>query len=131
VNPAVHWGSEPVVHPTSDLLSDLPLTLYNIDTTGVVSERKYVSTSKKEQGDFRDSKEVLQGPHPIESPPSLEAQCYAEAREIPHPEHSAGVVAKALKIDCWDAAEALEIIREVKANGGDSGELAYALWIPE
>jgi hypothetical protein len=40
-------------------------------------------------------------------------------------------VAKALKIDFWDAGEALEIIREVKAAGGDSDELAHALWIPD
>lgn len=87
------------------------------------------STTNKSEVDFRDSNGSGSF-YSTASPPSVEAQCYAEAREIPDGNRSAGIVAKALKIDFWDAAEALEVIREVKADGGDSDELAQALWKP-
>jgi hypothetical protein len=126
-------GCQGVVTPSvtllSDLHSDLPVTPYKyMATVGTVVTHRD-STTNKSEVDFRDSNGSGSF-YFTASPPSLEAQCYAEAREIPDVNRSAGIVAKALKIDFWDAVEALEVIREVKADGGDSDELAQALWKP-
>jgi hypothetical protein len=134
VSPPSDTGCQGVVTPNvtllSDLPSDLPLTLYkNIASIGMEGLNNS-STGEGSEVDFRD-RETVESQHSIESPPSLEAQCYAEAREIPGGERNVGIVAKALKIDAWPAADVLEIILGVKADGGGSNELAHALWTPE
>jgi hypothetical protein len=116
--------------PLTEPLTEPPTQCKSSASIGMDALRASLLREEK-KGDDREGKQAPPGPHPTESPPSLEAQCYAEAREIPDGERSASVVAKALKIDFWDAAEALEIICGVKANGGDSDELAHALWIPK
>lgn len=117
--------TEPMREPMTE-----PRTLCkNIDTIGIVSELEEVSTGKKDEGDFRDSKDNP-SLDSIESPSSLEAQCYQLAREF-FGESGAGVVGRALKIDIWPAAQVLEKLDEVKADGGDVRDLAYALWQPD